>query len=173
MPYALSLRNLKKTYTNGYVALKGLTLDLFRSILDEEEFKDFSDAGIVIQAYLRDSEEDAREMIKWASGRKNPVTFRLVKGAYNEPDSVAFPRKADVDANYLKLARRMLEDVGLEVVEAGDGLEALEAFPIDDPDGRPVPAARAPPHCRQEYPTRAFGDAHADLLGLEPVQPHR
>ena len=36
--------------------------------------------------------------------------IRLVKGAYNEPPAVAFPRKRDVDARYLALARRMLSD---------------------------------------------------------------
>ena len=56
----------------------------------------------VIQAYLYRSESD----IQWLSQQKIPV--RLCKGAYREPPDVAFPRKADVDANYLKLMKMLL-----------------------------------------------------------------
>jgi proline dehydrogenase len=60
--------------------------------------------GIAIQAYLYRTEKDIEELIQLGSA------IRLVKGAYLEPASVAFPKKADVDANYLKLATRMLQD---------------------------------------------------------------
>ena len=53
----------------------------------------------VIQAYLYRSEDDIRML----SERNIPV--RLCKGAYNEPAAVAFPAKADVDANYVKLMK--------------------------------------------------------------------
>jgi proline dehydrogenase len=59
--------------------------------------------GAVIQAYLYRSENDVKELIR------NGVSIRLCKGAYNEPPDVAFPHKADVDANYLKLMRMLLE----------------------------------------------------------------
>ena len=60
--------------------------------------------GIAIQAYLYRTEKDIEELIQLGSA------IRLVKGAYLEPASVAYPKKADVDANYLKLATRMLQD---------------------------------------------------------------
>ena len=60
--------------------------------------------GIAIQAYLYRTENDIEELIQLGSA------IRLVKGAYLEPASVAYPKKADVDANYLKLATRMLQD---------------------------------------------------------------
>ena len=60
--------------------------------------------GIAIQAYLSRTEKDIEELIQLGSA------IRLVKGAYLEPASVAYPKKADVDANYLKLATRMLQD---------------------------------------------------------------
>ena len=50
--------------------------------------------GIVIQAYLYRSESDIEQLL--ADG----IRVRLCKGAYKEPAEVAFPRKADVDANY-------------------------------------------------------------------------
>lgn len=58
----------------------------------------------VLQAYLYRTEEDVRRL----SAKGIPI--RLCKGAYNEPAAVAFPKKADVDANYLKLARLMLAE---------------------------------------------------------------
>jgi proline dehydrogenase len=59
-------------------------------------------AGVVIQAYLYRSEADVEQLL--ADG----IRVRLCKGAYNEPAEVAFPRKADVDANYARLSRRLL-----------------------------------------------------------------
>jgi proline dehydrogenase len=59
--------------------------------------------GAVIQAYLYRSEDDVKELIG------HGVSIRLCKGAYNEPSSLAFPRKDDVDANYMRLTRMLLE----------------------------------------------------------------
>lgn len=58
----------------------------------------------VIQAYLHRSEADIRML----SQRKIPV--RLCKGAYNEPPTVAFPSKTEVDLNYVKLMELLLDD---------------------------------------------------------------
>lgn len=68
-----------------------------------ELHQDYTAVGAVIQAYLYRSEEDARRLIR------HGVSVRLCKGAYNEPSSLAFPHKADVDANYLKLMHLLLE----------------------------------------------------------------
>ena len=57
----------------------------------------------VIQAYLYRTAEDIRQL----NERRIPV--RLCKGAYNEPPELAMPRKADVDANYRKMAELLLE----------------------------------------------------------------
>jgi proline dehydrogenase len=59
--------------------------------------------GIVIQSYLYRSEADIGELL--ADG----IRVRYCKGAYKEPPEVAFPRKADVDANYVKLAKVLLD----------------------------------------------------------------
>jgi proline dehydrogenase len=58
--------------------------------------------GTVIQAYLFRSEEDVRELL--AAGCR----IRLVKGAYKEPPLIAFRRKRDVDANFIKLMKILL-----------------------------------------------------------------
>jgi proline dehydrogenase len=59
--------------------------------------------GIVIQAYLYRSQADIEELLAEA------IRVRLCKGAYKEPAEVAFARKADVDANFIRLASRLLE----------------------------------------------------------------
>ena len=58
----------------------------------------------VMQAYLYRTESDIRML----SARNIPV--RLCKGAYREPPSVAFAKKADVDANYIKLMKLVLAE---------------------------------------------------------------
>jgi proline dehydrogenase len=60
--------------------------------------------GIAIQAYLFRTPKDIEELVALGSA------IRLVKGAYLEPASVAFPKKSDVDAAYLTLASRLLQD---------------------------------------------------------------
>ncbi len=101
-------------------AFKDLTLSLFKSLMDEEEFRDFDQAGVVIQAYLRESERDARELIAWARGRSRPVTVRLVKGAYWDYETVVarqngwrvpvFEDKAETDANFERVAGLILDN---------------------------------------------------------------
>jgi proline dehydrogenase len=58
--------------------------------------------GTVIQAYLYRSEQDIRDLLNIG------CRIRLCKGAYQEPPQLAFPKKEDVDANYVKLVRLLL-----------------------------------------------------------------
>jgi len=58
--------------------------------------------GTVIQAYLYRSEKDIQDLLSIG------CRIRLVKGAYKEPQQIAFPRKKDVDANYVKLMQLLL-----------------------------------------------------------------
>jgi len=58
--------------------------------------------GTVLQSYLYRCEEDVRVLLA------DRIRIRLCKGAYKEPPSLAFPDKADVDANYLKLTKILL-----------------------------------------------------------------
>jgi proline dehydrogenase len=57
--------------------------------------------GTVLQAYLYRTEQDTERLLKQG------IRIRLCKGAYKEPAEVAFPRKAEVDGNYVKLMKRM------------------------------------------------------------------
>ena len=65
-------------------SLKELTLDVFTSLLDEPEFRDWRHAGIALQAYLRTAERDLRRLIEWTKQRDRHIHIRLVKGAYWE-----------------------------------------------------------------------------------------
>ena len=67
---------------------KDLTIAIFKSLLEEPEFADFEHAGIVMQAYLKDAEDDVRALCKWAKRRKTPITVRLVKGAYWDYETI-------------------------------------------------------------------------------------
>ncbi len=58
--------------------------------------------GTVIQAYLYRSETDVADLLGYG------CRIRLCKGAYKEPEDVAFPRKADVDANFVRLMQLLL-----------------------------------------------------------------
>src|SRR5207237_8225434 len=69
-------------------AYKDLTLRIFREVLEEEEFRDWPDVGIAIQAYLCDCATDLEELARWAERRGTPVWVRLVKGAYWDYEAV-------------------------------------------------------------------------------------
>ena len=73
------------------------TLELYRRAL-----KSFPNVGICLQAYLYRTKKDLADLLALKP------SIRLVKGAYKEPASIAFPKKSDVDENYFKLAEEML-----------------------------------------------------------------
>lgn len=61
-----------------------------------------ANCGVVIQSMLRRSEQDIENLVAMKA------RVRLCKGAYLEPAEVAFPDKADVDKNYVRLMERLL-----------------------------------------------------------------
>ena len=73
------------------------TLDLYRRVLCVRP-----NVGICLQAYLYRTKDDLGTLLPLRP------SIRLVKGAYNEPPTIAFPRKQDVDKNYFQLGRQML-----------------------------------------------------------------
>ncbi|HUK77056.1 MAG TPA: proline dehydrogenase family protein, partial [Thermoleophilia bacterium] len=67
---------------------RDLTYTVFTELLDEEEFRAFDQAGVVVQAYLRDAGDDLAALIDWGRSRSRPLTVRLVKGAYWDYETV-------------------------------------------------------------------------------------
>lgn len=74
----------------------------------------YDNVGTVLQAYLYRTQQDLTDLLPYSPN------LRLVKGAYLEPDSIAYPKKADVDANYLRLADRMLDAGGFTAIATHD-----------------------------------------------------
>jgi RHH-type transcriptional regulator, proline utilization regulon repressor / proline dehydrogenase / delta 1-pyrroline-5-carboxylate dehydrogenase len=97
---------------------KDLTLQLFRDLLGDPQFARVS-AGVVVQAYLRDSSDDLADLIAWAHDRPVPITIRLVKGAYWDAEAITsraagwpvpvYEHKDETDVNYERCTR-MLHD---------------------------------------------------------------
>lgn len=75
------------------------TLRMYRDLRG----KGFQNTGVVVQSYLYRTEKDTRELLEAGA------CFRLVKGAYKEPPELAFPKKADVDANFDLLTQIMID----------------------------------------------------------------
>jgi RHH-type proline utilization regulon transcriptional repressor/proline dehydrogenase/delta 1-pyrroline-5-carboxylate dehydrogenase len=100
-------------------AFKDLTLCIFQEILDENEFRDWPDVGIAIQAYLRSCYQDLQGLAVWAEQRRTPVWIRLIKGAYWDYETVicaqqawpvpVFTKKYATDANYEEMTRFLLQ----------------------------------------------------------------
>jgi RHH-type proline utilization regulon transcriptional repressor/proline dehydrogenase/delta 1-pyrroline-5-carboxylate dehydrogenase len=74
--------NAAITFDMEHYYIKDLTIALFKSMLEEEEFADGPFAGIALQTYLMDAREDLHELINWAKGNRRRISIRLVKGAY-------------------------------------------------------------------------------------------
>ena len=99
---------------------KDLTLEILKELLTEEEFRSRTDLGITLQAYLRDSYEDLKDLIEWAKERGNPLTVRLVKGAYWDRETIkseqnhwsqpVYNDKAATDINFEKMTQLLLEN---------------------------------------------------------------
>jgi RHH-type proline utilization regulon transcriptional repressor/proline dehydrogenase/delta 1-pyrroline-5-carboxylate dehydrogenase len=103
--------------------LKDLTLQLFKSIFEEPEFRETPAIGIAIQAYLRDCEADLRDLVAWARKNNRPLSVRLVKGAYWDYETIiaqqrdwpipVWQKKPESDANYEKLTVFLLENIDI------------------------------------------------------------
>jgi proline dehydrogenase len=88
-----------------------VTLEIFRRASERTRM-----VGVCVQAYLYRTERDIEALIAMGAA------VRLVKGAYNEPAEMAYPRKADVDESYFRLAQMLLsteaKDAGVRAVMA-------------------------------------------------------
>lgn len=98
---------------------KDLTLRIFTELLVEEEFRTLENVAIVLQAYLKETERDLEDLLRWTKARGAPIGLRLVKGAYWDYEVVmaqqkgwpvpVFTEKWQTDATFEKLLPRILE----------------------------------------------------------------
>ena len=99
-------------------SLKNLTLAVYRSLMDEPEFRGYPHTGIAIQAYLRDAQQDVAGLLEWCRAEDQHITIRLVKGAYWDAEVMwarqsnwpvpVFTNKHESDANFESVARLVL-----------------------------------------------------------------
>ncbi len=108
------------------------TLRIFRALRDAG----FNNVSTVIQSYLYRSEADMQALA--AEG----ATICLVKGAYLEPPEVAFPNKADVDANYTALMRTYLDAPPPALLQIATHDETLITTAKDEAQERELPPDR-------------------------------
>jgi RHH-type transcriptional regulator, proline utilization regulon repressor / proline dehydrogenase / delta 1-pyrroline-5-carboxylate dehydrogenase len=100
-------------------SVKHLTVEVYKELLMEPEFRTYPHWGCVIQAYLRDSLADIQDLTKFAQERGTPFTIRLVKGAYWDYETIeaeqrrwaipVYTNKAESDANYELCAHYLLQ----------------------------------------------------------------
>ncbi|MGE4298190.1 MAG: L-glutamate gamma-semialdehyde dehydrogenase [Desulfovibrionaceae bacterium] len=99
---------------------KEMTLALYKRLRSSPEFRDYPHLGVVLQAYLTDTDADLEELLAWARAENLPISIRLVKGAYWDYETVMAKQnghrvpvhtiKAASDAAYERQARRILEN---------------------------------------------------------------
>ena len=120
-----------------------ITLSTYYSML--QRGFNVSQVGLVVQSYLYRTEADVRKLLEYNTH------LRLVKGAYKEPSEKAFPKKADVDANFDLLTKLMI-----------DAAIKIEANQIST-DGRVPPIPAIATHDEKRI---AFAKQYAEKVGL-------
>ena len=106
------------------------TLDILEAVWHDG----YRNVGVVLQSYLYRSESDVRRVNRLGA------RIRLVKGAYMEPKTIAYQRKADVDANFVRLMRVLLTESVYPAIATHDRrmIDATCAFAAErglPPDG--------------------------------------
>lgn len=102
------------------------TLELYRFA---RESCGCENIGVVIQSYLYRSEEDIKNLKKYAA------RIRLCKGAYKEPEEIAYPKKVDVDANFDRLATLLIQsslDNGIPKISTNGRIPPIAAIATHD-----------------------------------------
>ncbi len=117
---------------------KDLVLSVFTRLFSEAPYRGFPYAGLALQAYHRDTENDVATLIHWTRGRGAPITIRLVKGAYWDADSVRYRQagwplplyahKAETDACYERLIAQLLDSK--DIVRPAFGTHNLRTLAV-------------------------------------------
>jgi len=91
-------------------AYTDVTLDIFETLWNHG----YRNMGVVLQSEMQRSEQDARRVITLGA------RIRLVKGAYREPKAIAYQKKADVDAAYVRLLKLLLSEGNYPAIATHD-----------------------------------------------------
>lgn len=122
----LCKRNLERILTQARETDNFIRIDMEGSAITEDTLKlaiwgrsFYNGVGVVVQSYLFRSEKDLEKLIA------NKVPIRLVKGAYDEPKTIAFAKKSDVDINFDVLCKYLISNSPSEFIDR----EHKENFP--------------------------------------------
>ena len=127
-----TLRQMKRIYrgviaVGGFLCIdmesrdyKDITIEVFKRLRADDEFRHYPHVGIVLQSYLTDTDRDVAELIAWARAEALPISIRLVKGAYWDFEVVnakqkgwpipVYLHKPETDLAFERNARRILEN---------------------------------------------------------------
>jgi RHH-type transcriptional regulator, proline utilization regulon repressor / proline dehydrogenase / delta 1-pyrroline-5-carboxylate dehydrogenase len=99
---------------------KDITLAVFKRMRASKEFRHYPHLGIAMQSYLRETDEDLKDMLQWARDNQLPLSIRLVKGAYWDFEVVTarqngwkipvYTIKTQTDAAFERHSRMILEN---------------------------------------------------------------
>jgi RHH-type proline utilization regulon transcriptional repressor/proline dehydrogenase/delta 1-pyrroline-5-carboxylate dehydrogenase len=99
---------------------KDMTLEAYRRLRSSPEFRDYPFLGVVLQAYLRQTDKDLNDLLDWARQQDLPISIRLVKGAYwdyetfiaiqNGWEAPVYTSKAESDAAFERQGKKILEN---------------------------------------------------------------
>lgn len=145
-------RNAKVNVDMEHYYLRDLTLEVFKNVLGEKEFDGWSGAGIVAQAYLKDSEESLEAFVEWVVANNKEITVRLVKGAYWEQEIVTADQrrwpvpvrrsKPETDAAFERMTAKLLSSPkNVHTAIASHNIRSIAralatASELDTPDDR-------------------------------------
>jgi proline dehydrogenase len=110
-----------------YSAVVDATLDIYRRLREA----DLGNVGTVLQSYLYRAEADLESLLPLEPN------LRFVKGAYLEPEEVAYPEKSDVDAAYVRLVERSLRGPGYTAIATHDERLIDHAIAFTEREGIP------------------------------------
>lgn len=112
---------------NGFMCIdmemrkyKEITLELYRRLRSDSEFKSYPNLGVAIQCYLKNSDRDIDLLLEWARLQRLPISIRLVKGAYWDYEIAiarqsgwpipVYTNKADTDAAFERSTEKILRN---------------------------------------------------------------
>ena len=100
--------------------IKNITLELYRRLRSDPEFRNYPGLRLAIQSYLKDTDEDLANLLNWAKEENLPISIRLVKGAYWDYETVisrqngweipVYTIKAETDCAFERHTRMIMEN---------------------------------------------------------------
>ena len=131
---------------------KDITLEVYRRMRSAEEFSHYPHFGIALQAYLKETDTDLKDLLHWARTSGLPISIRLVKGAYWDYETVTarqngweipvYTNKAETDAAFERHSRLILENQDICTFACGShNIRSISAVmemarELGVPDGR-------------------------------------